>query len=171
MLFWTSKEKTNAERVVKDIRLATRRHFSAADKIRIVLEGLRGEESTAELCRNEAIARSWHYTWSKEFIESGKRRLAGDTAWTCNSLASRKRLVFCGSGRAVRRIMILGLSCLLAARGETPAVASAVEADAHKAVNLEYELKGPREFTHTWYAFADPKSGFVRGTFEPQPFE
>jgi len=71
MLFWTSKEKTNAKRVVKDIWLATRRHFSAEDKISIVLEGLRGEDGIAELCRNEAIARSWYYTCSKEFIESG----------------------------------------------------------------------------------------------------
>jgi len=69
-----------AEQVVKDIRRATRRHFSAEDKIRIVLEGLRGEDSIAELCRKEGIAQSLYYTWSKEFMEAGKRRLAGDTA-------------------------------------------------------------------------------------------
>jgi transposase len=68
------------ERVVKDIRRATRRHFSAEDKIRIVLDGLRGEDSIAELCRREGIAQSLYYVWSKEFIEAGKRRLAGDTA-------------------------------------------------------------------------------------------
>src|SRR5690606_20050108 len=62
------------------IRRATRRHFSAEDKIRIVLEGLRGEDSIAELCRKEGIAQSLYYTWSKEFMEAGKRRLAGDTA-------------------------------------------------------------------------------------------
>jgi transposase len=69
--------KKPAEAVVKDIRRATRRHFSAEDKIRIVLEGLRGEESIAELCRREGIAQSVYYSWSKEFLEAGKRRLAG----------------------------------------------------------------------------------------------
>ena len=71
---------TPGERVVKDIRRATRRHFSAEDKIRIVLDGLRGEDSIAELCRKEGIAQSLYYVWSKEFLEAGKRRLAGDTA-------------------------------------------------------------------------------------------
>ena len=66
--------------VVKDIRRATRRPFSAEDKIRIVLEGLRGEDSIAELCRREAITSSMYYGWSKEFLEAGKRRLAGDIA-------------------------------------------------------------------------------------------
>ena len=75
-----SSAKKPAEQVVKDIRRATRRHFSAEDKIRIVLEGLRGEDSIAELCRKEGIAQSLYYTWSKEFMEAGKRRLAGDTA-------------------------------------------------------------------------------------------
>jgi len=72
--------KRPAEQVIKDIRRATRRHFSAEDKIRIVLDGLRGEDSIAELCRKEGIAQSLYYTWSKEFMEAGKRRLAGDTA-------------------------------------------------------------------------------------------
>ena len=75
-----SSAKRPAEQVVKDIRRATRRHFSAEDKIRIVLEGLRGEDRIAELCRKEGIAQSLYYTWSKEFMEAGKRRLAGDTA-------------------------------------------------------------------------------------------
>ena len=75
-----SPAKAPAERVVKDIRRQTRRHFSAEDKIRIVLDGLRGEDSIAELCRKEGIAQSLYYTWSKEFMEAGKRRLAGDTA-------------------------------------------------------------------------------------------
>ncbi len=69
-----------AEQVVKDIRRATRRHFSAEDKIRIVIDGLRGDDSIAELCRKEGIAQSLYYVWSKEFMEAGKRRLAGDTA-------------------------------------------------------------------------------------------
>ena len=81
----SSKPKASAERVVKDIRRATRRPFSAEDKIRIVLEGLRGDDSIAELCRKEGIAQSLYYTWSKEFMEAGKRRLAGDTARAATS--------------------------------------------------------------------------------------
>jgi transposase len=69
-----------AEKTVRDIRRATRRQFSAEEKIRIVLEGLRGEESIAELCRKEGIAQTLYYRWSKEFLEAGKKRLAGDTA-------------------------------------------------------------------------------------------
>jgi transposase len=72
--------KAPAERVLKDIRRATRKHYSAEDKIRIVLEGLCGEDGIAELCRREGIAQSMYYDWSKEFLEAGKRRLAGDTA-------------------------------------------------------------------------------------------
>jgi transposase len=78
-------EKALAEQVVKDIRRATRRQFSADEKIRIVLEGVRGEESTAELCRREGIASSMYYGWSKEFLDAGKRRLAGDTARAATS--------------------------------------------------------------------------------------
>jgi transposase len=80
-----TKTKKPAEQVVNDIRRATRRHFSAEDKIRIVLDGLRGEDSIAELCRREGIAQSLYYTWSKEFMEAGKRRLAGDTARAATS--------------------------------------------------------------------------------------
>ena len=69
-----------SERLVKGIRRATRRQFSAEEKIRIVLDGLRGEDSVAGLCRREGIAESMYYSWSKEFLEAGKRRLAGDTA-------------------------------------------------------------------------------------------
>ena len=72
--------KEPAAQVLKSIRRATRRHFSAEDKIRIVLEGLRGEENISELCRRDGIAASMYYGWSKEFLEAGKRRLAGDTA-------------------------------------------------------------------------------------------
>jgi transposase len=70
--------KPSSERLVRDIRRATRRHYSAEEKIRIVLDGLRGEHSIAELCRREGIAESLYYSWSKEFLEAGKRRLAGD---------------------------------------------------------------------------------------------
>jgi transposase len=76
---------TSGERVAKDIRRATRRHFSAEDKIRIVLDGLRGEDSIAEICRKEGIAQSLYYVWSKAFLEAGKRRLAGDTARAATS--------------------------------------------------------------------------------------
>ena len=79
------KPKASAEQVVKDIRRATRRHFSAEDKIRVVLEGLRGDDSIAELCRKEGIAQGLYYTWSKEFMEAGKRRLAGDPARAATS--------------------------------------------------------------------------------------
>ncbi len=72
--------KPSAEAVVKEIRRRTRKLHSSEEKIRIVLEGLRGEESIAELCRREGIASSLYYSWSKEFLEAGKRRLAGDTA-------------------------------------------------------------------------------------------
>ena len=68
------------EKAVRDIRCKTRRRHSMEEKIRIVLEGLRGEESIASLCRREGIAESLYYSWSKEFLEAGKRRLAGDTA-------------------------------------------------------------------------------------------
>jgi transposase len=69
-----------SERLVRDIRRVTRKQYSAEDKIRIVLDGLRGDASIAELCRREGIAESMYYAWSKEFLEAGKRRLAGDTA-------------------------------------------------------------------------------------------
>ena len=78
-------QKLSSERIVKDIRRATRKLYSAEEKIRIVLDGLRGERSIAELCRRECIATSMYYGWSKEFLEAGKKRLAGDTARTATS--------------------------------------------------------------------------------------
>ena len=68
-----------AEAHVREIRRATRRQHGAEEKIRIVLEGLRGEHSIAELCRREGIAQSLYYKWSKEFLEAGRKRLSGDT--------------------------------------------------------------------------------------------
>ena len=68
-----------AEKRVRDIKRATRRHFSAEDKIRIVIAGLRGEDSIAELCRKEGIQQNLYYRWSKDFLEAGKKRLSGDT--------------------------------------------------------------------------------------------
>ena len=73
-------KKDPAEKAIRDIRRKTRRKHSTEEKIRIVLEGLRGEESIAALCRREGIADSLYYSWSKEFLEAGKKRLAGDTA-------------------------------------------------------------------------------------------
>jgi len=72
--------KPSAEKIIKDIRRVTRKQYGAEEKIRIVLDGLRGEESIAALCRREGIAESLYYNWSKEFLEAGKKRLAGDTA-------------------------------------------------------------------------------------------
>ena len=74
-----------SERLVKSIRRATRKQYSAEEKIRIVLDGLRGESSIAELCRREGIAEGLYYSWSKEFLEAGKRRLEGDTARAATS--------------------------------------------------------------------------------------
>ena len=76
----TKHSKPSAGAVVKDIRRATRKQYGAEEKIRIVLEGLRGEDSIAELCRREGIAQGVYYKWSKDFMEAGKRRLAGDTS-------------------------------------------------------------------------------------------
>jgi len=74
-----------SERLVKKIRRVTRKQYSAEEKIGIVLDGLRGESSIAELCRREGIAEGLYYSWSKEFLEAGKRRLAGDTARAATS--------------------------------------------------------------------------------------
>ena len=76
----TGHRKEPAEKVVKAIRRATRRRYNAEEKIRIVLEGLRGEDTIAELCRREGINQNLYYRWSKDFLEAGKKRLAGDTA-------------------------------------------------------------------------------------------
>ncbi len=72
--------RTASKKTIKDIRRATRKQYSAEEKIRIVLDGLRGEETIAELCRREGISQGLYYSWSKEFLEAGKKRLAGDTA-------------------------------------------------------------------------------------------
>ena len=84
-------KKESAEKAVRDIRRKTRRRFSAEEKIRIVIERLRGEESIASLCRREGIAANLYYRWSKEFLEAGKKRLLGDTrnegSWESNPCA------------------------------------------------------------------------------------
>jgi transposase len=81
----SKEEKVSAEKVIRDIRRETRRKYSAEEKIRIVLEGLRGEDSIAELCRREGINPNMYYKWSKEFLEAGKARLTGDTKREANS--------------------------------------------------------------------------------------
>ena len=78
-------KKAPADQAVRDIRRKTRKQYSSEEKIRIVLEGLRGEESISALCRREGIAESLYYSWSKEFLEAGKKRLAGDTARQANT--------------------------------------------------------------------------------------
>ena len=69
--------ESSSERLVKNIRRVTRKQYSSEEKICIVLDGLRGECSIAELCRREGIAESLYYSWSKEFLEAGKRRRPG----------------------------------------------------------------------------------------------
>ena len=83
----------SADKHVKEIKRKTRRQFSAEEKIRIILDGLRGESSISELCRREGIAESLYYNWSKDFMEAGKKRLAGDTARqaTSNEVTGLKR--------------------------------------------------------------------------------
>ena len=81
----SNSNELSSEQIVKGIRRATRKRYSAEEKIRIVLDGLRGEHSIAELCRREGIAEGLYYSWSKEFLEAGKKRLAGDTARAATS--------------------------------------------------------------------------------------
>src|SRR5437773_4121783 len=87
--------KEPATQVLKTIRRATRRHFSAEDKIRIVLEGLRGENSVAELCRREGIVQNLYYRWSKEFLEAGKKRLDRKSTRLNSSHITISYAVFC----------------------------------------------------------------------------
>ena len=77
--------KSPSEKIVKDIKRATRKHYSSDEKIRIVLDGLRGEDSIAELCRREGISQGIYYKWSKDFMEAGKKRLSGDTMREANT--------------------------------------------------------------------------------------
>ena len=86
------KTKPSAEKIVRDIHWASRKHYSSEEKIRIVLEGLRGELSIAELCRPNGINTAVYCRWSKEFLKAGKKRLAGDTVWeiTTDKVKSRR---------------------------------------------------------------------------------
>ena len=87
-----SHSNGSAEKTVRAIRRATRRRYAAEEKIRIVLQGLRGEESIAELCRREQINQNLYYRWSKELLEAGKKRLAGDTKREAKRLAPAMEL-------------------------------------------------------------------------------
>ncbi|MCF8379412.1 MAG: transposase [Bacteroidales bacterium] len=78
-------KKQSVESKVKEIRRKTRKKYSSEEKIRIVLEGLRGEDSIAELCSREGINANVYYKWSKDFLEAGKKRLNGDTKREANS--------------------------------------------------------------------------------------
>ena len=80
-----AEKKEKPETTVRRIRRKTRKKYSAEDKIRIVIEGLRGEMTVAELCRREGISQSLYYKWSKEFLEAGKQRLAGNTTRQADS--------------------------------------------------------------------------------------
>ena len=73
-----ARRPASSERIIRDIKRKTRKQYSAEEKIRIVLDGLRGEDSIAELCRREGLNANVYYRWSKEFMEAGKKRLAGD---------------------------------------------------------------------------------------------
>ena len=75
----SARNSRDPESIVRDIHRKTRRKFSAEEKIRVVLEGLKGEVSISELCRREGIAANLYYRWSKDFLEAGKKRLSGDT--------------------------------------------------------------------------------------------
>ena len=79
------KSDRSPESVVREIKRKTRRKFNPEEKIRIVLEGLKGEDSIAAICRREGIAPSLYYKWSKDFLQAGKRRLKGDTKREANS--------------------------------------------------------------------------------------
>ena len=88
-----------AEQHVREIRRKTRKQYSSEEKIRIVISGLRGEHSIAELCRREGIAESLYYTWSQEFMEAGKKRLAGDTERKRRAGTRVERLIGVGDVR------------------------------------------------------------------------
>jgi transposase len=80
-----AQKKQTSEKKIKEIRRKTRKRYTAEEKIRIVIDGLRGEDSIAEICRREGIHTNQYYNWSKEFLEAGKRRLNGDTKREANS--------------------------------------------------------------------------------------
>ena len=88
----TGTRQSPGERIVKDIKRATRKQYSSEEKIRIVLDGLRGEDSIAELCRREGISQGIYYKWSKDFTEAGRRHLAGDMVRAANFVTAVKSI-------------------------------------------------------------------------------
>lgn len=79
------KEKQSASELIKEVKRRTRRTFSSEEKIKIVVEGLRGEDSVAAICRKYAIHQNLYFKWSKDFMEAGKKRLSGDTVREANT--------------------------------------------------------------------------------------
>jgi transposase len=95
----TGTRKSAGEKIIKDIKRATRTQYSSEQKIKTVLDGLRGEDSIAELCRREGISQGVYYKWSKDFMEAGKKRLAGDTARAATTdevKDLRRQALWCG---------------------------------------------------------------------------
>ena len=117
------------EKVVQEIRRKTRRQFSAEEKIRIVLEGLRGEESIAALCRREGLNPNLYYRWSKEFLETGKKRLVGDT--TRDATSTEVTDLRSENGRLKHVVAELVLENRLFKKGVTAPTRSAVR-EAHR---------------------------------------
>jgi transposase len=78
-------KKKNASSLISELKRKTRRNYSSEEKIRIIIEGMRGEMTIAELCRKEGISQGLYYKWSKDFMEAGKRRLSGDTLREANT--------------------------------------------------------------------------------------
>lgn len=144
-------QKPSAETVIKDIRRVTRKQYGAEEKIRIVLEGLRGEESLAALCRREAIAESLYYNWSKEFLEAGKKRLAGDTA---RAATTDEVKVLRSETRDVKEVVAeqaleMRRDCQeFRARGLFPSLADKpfAECDGERRLGLEPLARGPFPF-------------------------
>ena len=118
--------KTPGEKIVKDIKRATRKHCSSEEKIRIVLDGLRGEASIAELCRREGISQGIYYKWSKDFMEAGKKRLAGDLVFdacpsgiTCRSDAGIGGVFYGPDANEISGIIDLDVSTTDNTSGDT----------------------------------------------------
>jgi transposase len=128
----------SSETLVRNIRRATRKHHAAEEKIRIVLDGRRGETSIAELCRREGIAESMYYSWSKEFLEAGKRRLAGDTARaaTTDEVKQLRREIAADDESTLADLLQSSSNTLPARDFDTKNLRKAAEADLDKLAAL-----------------------------------
>ena len=159
-----------AEQVVKDIRRATRRHFSAEDKIRIVLEGLRGEESIAELCRREGIVQNLYYRWSKDFLEAGKKRLAGDTARAATSDEVKDLRREANALKEVVAELTLAAIPSTAAPSRTPSRSSEADPET-EAVMMIGEIGGPQEAEAAQFIrdhMTKPVAAYIAGLTAPK---